>query len=103
MGGHKTAEKNQMRLKNVYPIVRKLHGMSSDFKLTDDDHVMCMTTGILRDPNFTMRDLSMESPKFQSIHKECTEMGLTFPVGSKKSTKSTAKTTSKVMKKKSYY
>ena len=103
MGGHKTAEKNEMKLKNVYPKVRELHGMNPDFKLTDENHVTCMTASILADPYFTMKDLSMDSERFLSIHKRCTDMGFTFPVTSKKSTKSTAKTTSKVMKKSSYY
>ena len=97
MGGHKMAEKNQMSLENVYSKVRKLHDMSPEFKLTNENHVTCMTTRILADPDFQMKDLSLDSKKFISLHNGCIKMG--FTLASKKSPKATPKVT----KKSSYY
>ena len=93
------AEKNQMTLENVHREVRKLHDMSPEFKLTNENHVTCMTTSILADPDFQMEDLSLDSKRFISLHDGCIKMGFTFPVASKKSPKATPKVT----KKSSYY
>ena len=100
MGGHKKkTEKKPKTLENVYGKLSILHGMSSDLNLTNEHHLFCMASHILADSHFQMSDLSLDSKKFQSLHKECNEMGFKFSMASKKSPKAT----SKGMKKSSYY